>query len=113
MSLLPLMGPGQNVELGEVRREIIERSDAKQKTSHMKPLKSKHGGELAFKWFYASIWCYVPASSCKLAVKYCNNHIILDCAHCMVVKTGSSSVRNTNGSSLYPKSLIFLEAGGL
>lgn len=55
MSLLPLMGPGQNVELGEVRGEIIERSDAKQKTNHMKPLNSEHEGQLALKWFQASI----------------------------------------------------------
>lgn len=31
----------------------------------------------------------------------------------MVVKTGSSSVRNTKGSSLYPNSLIFFNGGGL
>lgn len=27
MSLLPFMGPGQNVELWEVRRKIVERSE--------------------------------------------------------------------------------------
>lgn len=72
MSLLPLVGPGQNVELGEVRREIIERSDAKQKTNHMKTLNWVHEGETALKWFQASIRCYVtckqPQASCKIAV---------------------------------------------
>lgn len=38
VSLLPLVGPGQNVELGEVRRESVERSEANQKTSQVKPL---------------------------------------------------------------------------
>lgn len=37
MSLLPFMGPGQNVELREVRRKIVERSEANQKTTQMKP----------------------------------------------------------------------------
>lgn len=41
MSLLPFMGPGQNVELREVRREIVERSEAKQKINQMKPTKIK------------------------------------------------------------------------
>lgn len=35
------------------------------------------------------------------------------CTYCMVVKTGSSSLKNTKGSSLYPNSLIFFEGGGL
>lgn len=34
-------------------------------------------------------------------------------AHWMGWKTGSSSVRNTKGSSLKPKSFIFFEGGGL
>lgn len=55
MSFLPLMGPCENVELGEVRREIIERSDAKQKANHMKLLNSEHEGEMALKWFQANI----------------------------------------------------------
>lgn len=38
MSLLPFVGPGQDVELREVRRKIVERSEAKQKRKQMKAL---------------------------------------------------------------------------
>lgn len=58
------------------------------------------------------------SSSRKLAVNKATQRVdgvlyVINHAYCMVVKTGSSSVRKTNGSSLYPNSLIFLAAGGL
>lgn len=44
MSLLPFVGPGQNVELREVWRKIVERSEGKQKQkiNQMKPLNRKN-----------------------------------------------------------------------
>lgn len=40
------MGPGQNVELREVRRKIVERSEAKQKINQMKPLNGENKGDI-------------------------------------------------------------------
>lgn len=46
MSLLPFMGPCQNVELREVRRKIVERSEAKQKINQMNPLNRQNKGDI-------------------------------------------------------------------
>lgn len=70
MPLFALVGPGQNVELGEVQRQIIERSRANTK---------------------------------KLVLLRQNpdtHRQVNREAYWMVVNTGSSSVRNTKGSSL-------------
>lgn len=87
VSLLALVGPGQNIELGKVRRQIVERS-RKSRTNIL---------------FYFFVFTRI------LITVYST----MNASYCMVVKTGSSSVKNTKGSSLYPNSFIFLGGGGL
>lgn len=72
MPLFALMGPCQNVELGEVRRQIIKRSGANRQKIGFRLDKSADT----------------------------DRNVARGDAYCMVVKTGSSSVRNTKGSSL-------------
>lgn len=66
------MGPGQNIELREVRRKIVERSEAKQKINQMKPYENegdisatKYNSKLALNIMLAAS----SSSKCKLAVK--------------------------------------------
>lgn len=68
------MGPGENVELREVRRKIVERSEAKQKINQMKPLNRENKGDISATKYNSKLALDImlaasSSSKCKLAVK--------------------------------------------